>query len=168
MQPTAAAEPEKLRSALQKSAAASAECGSDWQSSDAPGLCGIDGLLPAVTLRAGPPSDVAGASRVVAWLALVFAVVPLCSYVRIERLQRVATAHIPPRTEGTACLHAASAAERLSRPAVLLPCWALGAESENLLGASQCSLVRKVFQSYIAPVVPQPGVGACTLQRLDD
>ena len=62
----------------------------------------VAGLLPAATLRAGPPSPVAGVSSVVAGLPLVPVMVPLCSYVRVERLQGVASACSLPNTEGTA------------------------------------------------------------------
>lgn len=93
-------------------------------------------------------------SREIAGLVYVFAVVPLCSCVRVECQQGVAFASSPPSTEWTACLVAASAIERLCRPAVLLPCRALGAEPEDLLVASQLYAVRSVSLSCIANVIP--------------
>ena len=74
-------------------------------------------------------------SCVIAGLALVLGMVPLCSYARVQCLQGVAFASSLPSTKWTACFAAASAPARLSRPAVLLPCRALGAEPEDLLAA---------------------------------
>ena len=95
-----------------------------------------------------------GAGSVVAGLVLILTVVPFCSYVRVERLQRVASASSLSSTEGTACLDTASPIKWLSRPAVLLTCWALGAEPEDLLVAFQPYFVRIVSLSGIAFVIP--------------
>ena len=64
----------------------------------------MDGLLPAATLRAELPCQVARASSIVAGLALVLGMVPLCSYVRVRCLQGVAPASIPPNTKWATCL----------------------------------------------------------------
>ena len=61
----------------------------------------MDGLLPAATLRAAPPSHIVGASSVVAELAFILAMVPFCSYARVKRLQGVAFARSLPSTEWT-------------------------------------------------------------------
>ena len=93
-------------------------------------------------------------SRDSAGLVCVLAVVPLCSYVRVECLQGVAFTSSPPGTEWTARLVAAGAIHRRSRPAVLLPCWALDAEPENVLVASQPDAVGIVSLSCITYVIP--------------
>ena len=104
--------------------------------------------------RAGPPSHRMGASCVIARLALVLALIPFCSYGRVQRLQRVAFASSLPSTEGTACLVAAASIMRRCRPAVLLPRWALFAEPEDLLGATQADVVREAPLGCIAFMVP--------------
>ena len=87
-------------------------------------------------------------------LTLVFGVIPLCSYVRVQCLQGVALASIPPSTDWTACLVTASLLIWCYTPAMLLPCWALGSEPEDLLGASLSSVVGKVALRCIALMVP--------------
>ena len=114
----------------------------------------MDGLLPAATLRPGPPGQVGGASSVVAGLAVVLAVIPICSCVWVGRLQGVAFASSMPTTEWTAIPCMGSSSVRVSRPAVHLPCWALGTEPEDLLGTFQPYFIRKVFLSCVALVVP--------------
>ena len=114
----------------------------------------MDGLLPTATLRAEPPCQVARASSVVAGLVFVLGIVPLCSYVRVQRLQGVAFASIPPSTKWTSCSAWLHAITGPCRPAVLLPCWAIGAEPENLLVASQTYFIRKVPMLCIMRVVP--------------
>ena len=114
----------------------------------------MDGLPPAATLRAEPPSQVGGGSSVVTGMALVLSIVPLCSYVRVQRLQRVAFASSVASTARTACLAAAITAEGRSRPAVLLPCLAVGAEPEDLLAALHPGVLRKVPLGCIAFMVP--------------
>ena len=94
------------------------------------------------------------ASSVIAGLALVLAMIPLCSCGRVERLQGVASASSMPSTAWTARLIASSPGCRRSSPAVLLSCWALVAEPENLLAASQPDFVWKVPLLCIATVVP--------------
>ena len=114
----------------------------------------MNGLLPAALLMASPPSQMRRASSVVAELALVLGMIPLCSYVRVERLQGVAFASILPNTKRislSAWLHAIT---RLCRPAVHLPCWAMGAEPEDLLVALQADFVRKTPMLCIIRVVP--------------
>ena len=105
------------------------------------------------------------ASRVVAGLALVLGVVPLRSCVRVERLKGVALASTLPSTEATAPLDAASPSSRLSRPAVLFACWALGAQPEDLLGTPQSHLVRKFALSRIALVVPLCQEGVIAIRK---
>ena len=90
----------------------------------------------------------------VAGLAAVLGVVPLCSYVRVQRLQGVALTSSLPSKKETARLAAACPAEGLCRPAVLLPCWALGAEPEDLDVAFQLDLVRAIPSKCISLVVP--------------
>lgn len=114
----------------------------------------VDGLLPTATLRAGPPSQVKRSSSVIVRPALVFTVVPVCSCARVKRLKGVAFAGSPASTEGTARQTTASSVLGCSRPAVLLPCWALAADPEDLLAASQCHLVRPESLSCIAMVIP--------------
>ena len=53
------------------------------------GAC-INALLPAATLRAEPPCQAVGACSVVAGLAFILALIPLCGYARAQRLQGVA------------------------------------------------------------------------------
>ena len=77
---------------------------------------------------------------------MVPAIVPVCSCVRVERLQGVAPASSSPSTVWTACLPATGSIVRLCRPAVLLPCWALGAEPEDLLATSQLCIARSDCQ----------------------
>ena len=113
-----------------------------------------DGLLPNAMLRAGPPGQVSAASGVVTRLALVLAVVPLCSCFRVDRLQGVASASSLPSTEGTCCFDTARATVGLRRPAVLLPCWALGAKPGDLLATFQPYFVREVSLRCIAFVIP--------------
>ena len=86
--------------------------------------------------------------------ALVPLGVPLCSCGRVQRLQGVAFTSSMSSTEWTACLLAASSMIRHCRPAVLLPCWALGAQPEDLLVALQLCIVRRVPSSCIALVIP--------------
>ena len=93
-------------------------------------------------------------SRVIAGLALVLGVVPLCSYVRVQRLQGVASASSVPGTAWTAGLATASSMLWHCRPAVLLPCWALVAKPEDLLAAFQSGIVGKVSLWWIAFMVP--------------
>ena len=69
-------------------------------------------------------------------------------------MQGVASASIMPSTEGTACLVLARSISRPCRPAVLLPCWALVAELEDLLVAVQAGVVREVPVGRIAFMVP--------------
>ena len=121
----------------------------------------IDGLLPAATLRAGPPSQVGGAYSVIAGLACVLGIVPLCSYVRVQRLQGVASACSLSSTEWTACLVAGCTIVRLSRPAVLLSCWALGAEPEDGLAALQRRVGRELPQERVLFVVPLCQASSC-------
>ena len=85
------------------------------------------------------------ASSVVAGLAFVPGVVPLCSYVRVELLQGVAFAGSLSSTKGTAWLETASATERHCRPAVFMPCWAFVAEPEDLFVAFQGYFGRKKY-----------------------
>ena len=82
-----------------------------------------------------PPCQMIGVGSVVAGLATVLSMVPLCSYARVECLQGVAFASSHPNTERTARLVAPSPAERLCKLAVLLPRWTLGAEPKDLLAA---------------------------------
>ena len=105
-------------------------------------------------LRADPPSQVGGAESVVTGLALILGIVPLCSYLRVQLLQGVAFASSVPSTARTACLAAAISLAGRSRPAVLLPCWAVCAEPEDLLAASHPGVLRKVSLSCIAFMVP--------------
>ena len=114
----------------------------------------IDSLLPAASLRAEPPSQVGRASCVLAGLALVLGMVPLCSYPGAQRLQGVALASSMPSTEWTACLAAGSPLVRWCRPAVLLACWTIVAEPEDLLLALQAYFVRKVPTLCVARVIP--------------
>ena len=111
-------------------------------------------LLPAGALRCGPPSHKIGAGSVIARLAWVLALIPLFSYGRVQRLQGVALASSLPSTSRTAGFAAAIPVIRLCRPAVLLPRWALVAEPENLLVASQSSVVGKIPLQLIAFMVP--------------
>ena len=113
------------------------------------GAC-VNALPPAATLWADPPSKVGRASSVLTGLTSVLDMIPFCSGARAERLQGVAFASSMPSTEWTACLGATSAACRRSSPAVLFPCWALGAEPEDLLAAPQCHFVRRVPLSGIS------------------
>ena len=62
----------------------------------------MNGLLPAATLRAEPPSQVGGATGVIARLAFILGTVPLCSYARVPRMQGVAFASSLASTEGAA------------------------------------------------------------------
>ena len=80
--------------------------------------------------------------------------IPLCSYARVERLQGIALADSTASAAGTARLMPASTVVRLCSPAVLLACWALVAEPEDLLAASQPDFVREVSLFCIAPVIP--------------
>ena len=114
----------------------------------------MDNLLPAATLRAGPPSKVTRASNIVLGLFCVLAKIPLCSYVRVKRLQGIALASNLSCTDGAACFVKASSMARGSSPAVLLSCWALLAEPPYWLGASQRCVLRVVVLSRIALVIP--------------
>ena len=114
----------------------------------------MDGLLPAATLRAGPPSHAARASSVIAGLTWVLVMIPLCSYARIERLQGVAFARSMASTEGAAYFAARGSTVRWGRPAVLLSCWTLLAKPVDLLGAFPPDFVRKVPKVCIALVIP--------------
>ena len=87
-------------------------------------------------------------------LAFILGMVPLCSYVRVERLQGITLANSLPSTTRTPCLAASSSVTGRSRPAVLLPCWALGAEPEDLLAALQPGVVGKIALSCIALMIP--------------
>ena len=80
--------------------------------------------------------------------------VPLCSYVRTQGLQGVTLASGMPSTDWTACLNAVISLVRWCRPAVLLPCWALVAEPEDMLVALQPGVVGKVALRCIAFMVP--------------
>ena len=114
----------------------------------------MGGLLPAASLRAGPSSDVVRASNVIPKVTLVLAMIPLCSYARVECLQGVASARSMPSTNGAALFATISSAIRWGRPAVLLACWALGAEPEDLLSTFQPDFVRKVPLVCIVFVIP--------------
>ena len=114
----------------------------------------MDALLPATPLRAVPPSQVGGPSSVVAGRALVLGMVPLCSYVRVQRLKGVALASSLPSTERTAWSGRLSAMTRLCRPAVLLTYRALDAEPEDLLAAFQSGVVGIIPPEGIALMVP--------------
>ena len=114
----------------------------------------MDALLLAAKLRADPPGQVSGVSRVVAGLAFVLAMIPLCSYARMKSLQRVAFARHMPRTAWTTCLLETVSAKWLCSPAVLLSCRALVAQPEDLLGACPPDFVRKVSLLCIALVIP--------------
>ena len=114
----------------------------------------MNGLLPAETLRATPPRQMRRAGSVVIGLIFILAVVPLCSNVRVHRLQRVAFANSLPSTERAACLVAASSLVGNCRPAVLLPCWTAVAEPENLLITLLGSVLGKVSPRCIAFMVP--------------
>ena len=83
-------------------------------------------------------------------VTLVLAMIPLCSYARVERLQGVASARSMPSTNGAALFAVISS---WGRPAVLLACWALGAEPEDLLNTFQPDFVRKVSLVCIAFVI---------------
>ena len=72
----------------------------------------------------------------VARLAFVLAMIPLCSYASMERLQGVALTSSLPSTTGAAVFAATSSAVRCGRPAVLLSCWTLLAKPVDLLAAS--------------------------------
>ena len=80
--------------------------------------------------------------------------VPLCSYARVQCLQGVAFASSLPSTAWKARLWAASSAAKHSRPAVLLPCWALGAEPEYLFVAFQTGAEGKFPTRCIAFMIP--------------
>ena len=88
--------------------------------------------------------------------------VPFSSYARVVRLQGVAFASSLPSTEWTPSLAAASPAVGRSRPAVLLPNWALGAEPENPLGASQSGVVLKVSLRCVAFMIPFCQKSSCS------
>ena len=90
----------------------------------------------------------------IARLALVLALIPLCSYGRVQCLQRVTSASSLPSTEGTARLVFASSIVRSCSPAVLLPRWTLVAEPPDLLIALQSGVVGEVFLGCIAFMVP--------------
>ena len=100
-------------------------------------------------LRAVPPSQVGGASSVVAGLTLVLGMVPLCSYVRVQRLKGIALASSLPSTVRTTWSGRLSAITRLCRPTVLLTYRALDAEPEDLLVA---------FQSGVVGIIPPEGI----------
>ena len=114
----------------------------------------MDGLLPAATLRAEPPGQMPRASSVVAELAFVLALIPLCGYARAQRLKGVAFASGLASTERTAWSAWLHAVTWLCRPAVLLSSWTIGAKPENLLVAFQADFVRKVPMLCVARVVP--------------
>ena len=90
----------------------------------------------------------------IARLALVLALIPFCSYGRVQRLKGVAFASSLPGTEGTACLVFAGSIIGHCRPAMLLPLWALVAEPEDLLVAVQAGVVREVPVGSVAFMVP--------------
>ena len=113
----------------------------------------MDGLLPAATLRAEPPGQMRAGS-VVTRLALAPGIVPLCSYVRVQRLQRSCICERPVQHRMNSLSAAAHSHIRLCRPAVGLPCWAIGAEPEDLLTALQPYFVRKVPMLCIARAIP--------------
>ena len=94
-------------------------------------------------LRAGPPSKTRGSSSVVAGLAFIFAMIPLCSYAKAGGLHGAAVASHMRSTAGTACLVAASSVCWLCRPAVLLSNWTVVAEPEHLRVASYLILSGK-------------------------
>ena len=87
-------------------------------------------------------------------MALILGIVPLCSYVKVQRLQGVAFASSLPSTVRTACLAAAILLLGRSRPAVLLPCWAVCTEPEDLFAAFHPGVLRKLSLSCIAIMVP--------------
>ena len=90
----------------------------------------------------------------IAGLTLVLAMIPLCSYARVERLQGIALAGSTASAAWTACLRPVSTIVRPCSPAVLLPCWALVAEPEDLLAAFQPDFLREVALLCIALVIP--------------
>ena len=94
------------------------------------------------------------ASSVVAGLILVLGMIPLCSYVGAQLLQRVALANSLASTEWATIVVEAIPHTRRCRPAVLLSHWTIGAEPEDLLAASQTDFVRKVATLCITKVVP--------------
>ena len=114
----------------------------------------MDDLLPAATLRADPPDQIPGVSRVVTGLTFVLAMVPLYRYARVECLQGVAFACSLPSTEWAACFMTISTIERWHRLAVLLACRALVAEPEDLLGTSPLDLIRKAAVVCVVLVIP--------------
>ena len=140
----------------------------------------MDGLLPAATLRAGPPGHVMRASSVVAGLAFTLPMVPVYGYARVERLQGVAFTSSLPSTARTAWFAATGSTKRRGRPAMLLLCWALAAKPEDLPTAFQPDFVREEPLICIAAVVPlcqqdrvlcngwvlDPLVGLCILKTL--
>ena len=115
---------------------------------------GVDGLLPAVAIRAAPPSKVMRASRVIAGRICIPDVVPFCSYGRVEGLKRVALACCMPSTVRAACWELASPVVRHCRPAVHLSCWTLWTQPVNLLVASQLGGMGKSIFCFIACVIP--------------
>ena len=90
----------------------------------------------------------------IARLALVLAVIPLCSYGWVQHRQGVAFASNLPNTDGTACLVMAGSMQWLCRPAVLLPRYAIIAKLEDLPAAPQSNIVGEHPLQRIAFVVP--------------
>ena len=82
------------------------------------------------------------------------ALIRLCSYGRVQRLQGIALASSLPSTEWTACFVFARSMSRPCRPAVLLPLWTLAANPEDLLVAVQAGVVREAFVGCVAFMVP--------------
>ena len=117
------------------------------------GAC-MNALLPAATLRAEPPCQAVGACSVVARLAFILALIPLCGYARAQRLKGVAFASGLPNTEQTAWSAWLHAVTWPCRPAVLLSSWTIGAEPEDLLVALQPYSVRKAPMLCITRVIP--------------
>ena len=117
------------------------------------GLC-MNALPPAATPRAEPPCQAVGACSVVARLAFILTLIPLCGYARAQRLKGVAFASGLPNTERTAWSAWLHAVTWPCRPAVLLSSWTIGAEPEDLLVALQPYSVRKVPKLCITWVIP--------------
>ena len=114
----------------------------------------MDGLLPAAMLRADPPSQVGGGSSVVTGITFILGIVPLCSCVRVQLMQRVAFASSVPSTAWTSWSGGLHTITGPCRPAVLLSCWAVKAEPEDLLVTFQSSIVGKILLKCIAFMVP--------------
>ena len=87
--------------------------------------------------------------------------VPLCSCVRVQRLQGIASASNLPSTDWAACLLLASSMIRSCRPAVLLSCWAFGAEPMYLLVAAQGYVVRILVLGSVLLMIPLRQKSSC-------